>query len=351
MINDTTWIEAVASLNKEAQLRAHQGQIMFRSLDHIHLVTRRISFFWPDLDQRVVRGVSRAEAAAFFADAAEGTGSFYYPDEYRADSQNAAFKHGQQSTAMCNKMLGRCKAIAARAIELDQSKGLPGFVNVFHNIAYRAPTRRFLNQTMGLDWERILTAIRWPAGMQNGKEDYLHYACTKFMLGSAARVSELLGRIGSHNPNDWTYPGFRWLDIHDGDSAPWPVFTFNPGVRTPHAALKERQVPFLAGMAEFVQELRTRLYRGNLDALVFGGVSFKTGVNRPLQRACKALALQPIRQQDLRRYFIEKCVQAGVDFKTIAEWVGHTDGGILIARLFSSTRPGNSHLMAARVSM
>jgi hypothetical protein len=31
-----------------------------------------------------------------------------------------------------------------------------------------------------------------------------------------------------------------------------------------------------------------------------------------------------------RRLFINKCVTAGVDSKTIASWVDHKDGGILI---------------------
>jgi integrase len=36
-----------------------------------------------------------------------------------------------------------------------------------------------------------------------------------------------------------------------------------------------------------------------------------------------------------RHLFISKCVMAGVDFKTIAEWVGHSDGGVLIGKVYS----------------
>ena len=33
---------------------------------------------------------------------------------------------------------------------------------------------------------------------------------------------------------------------------------------------------------------------------------------------------------DCRHHFISMCVMAGIDYMTIAEWVGHQDGGILI---------------------
>jgi len=37
---------------------------------------------------------------------------------------------------------------------------------------------------------------------------------------------------------------------------------------------------------------------------------------------------------DLRHQFISKCVMAGVDFMTIAAWVGHKDGGVLIGKVY-----------------
>ena len=37
---------------------------------------------------------------------------------------------------------------------------------------------------------------------------------------------------------------------------------------------------------------------------------------------------------DLRHYFISYCVMAGIDFMTIAKWVGHQDGGILIGKVY-----------------
>jgi integrase len=37
---------------------------------------------------------------------------------------------------------------------------------------------------------------------------------------------------------------------------------------------------------------------------------------------------------DLRHHFISYCVMSGIDFMTIAAWVGHRDGGILIGKVY-----------------
>ena len=37
---------------------------------------------------------------------------------------------------------------------------------------------------------------------------------------------------------------------------------------------------------------------------------------------------------DLRHYFASQCVMAGIDFMTIASWLGHSDGGILVGKVY-----------------
>jgi hypothetical protein len=36
----------------------------------------------------------------------------------------------------------------------------------------------------------------------------------------------------------------------------------------------------------------------------------------------------------LRHYFVSNAIEAGVDFKTIAVWVRHKDGGLLVAKTY-----------------
>ena len=48
---------------------------------------------------------------------------------------------------------------------------------------------------------------------------------------------------------------------------------------------------------------------------------------------------------DCRHYFISYAVMSGVDFLTVAIWVGHQDGGLLISRVYGHV--SNEHLKAS----
>ena len=37
---------------------------------------------------------------------------------------------------------------------------------------------------------------------------------------------------------------------------------------------------------------------------------------------------------DLRHHFISHAVMSGIDFMTVAAWVGHKDGGVLIGKVY-----------------
>jgi integrase len=53
-----------------------------------------------------------------------------------------------------------------------------------------------------------------------------------------------------------------------------------------------------------------------------------------LKIARKAAGLEWIGFHDLRHYFCSVCVMAGIDFMTIAVWLGHKDGGILVGKVY-----------------
>jgi len=53
-----------------------------------------------------------------------------------------------------------------------------------------------------------------------------------------------------------------------------------------------------------------------------------------LKIARKAGGLEWVGFHDLRHYFCSVCVMAGIDFMTIAAWLGHKDGGILVGKVY-----------------
>jgi integrase len=53
---------------------------------------------------------------------------------------------------------------------------------------------------------------------------------------------------------------------------------------------------------------------------------------------------------DCRHHFISMCVMSGVDFMTIAAWVGHRDGGVLIGKVYGHLANEHRKAMAGRVN-
>jgi integrase len=68
---------------------------------------------------------------------------------------------------------------------------------------------------------------------------------------------------------------------------------------------------------------------------------------KALTNACKRLGLPAYSHRALRRMFITRAIERGVDVKVIAEWQGHRDGGKLILQTYSHIRRPHSERMAA----
>jgi integrase len=67
---------------------------------------------------------------------------------------------------------------------------------------------------------------------------------------------------------------------------------------------------------------------------------------KALAGACRRLQLPPFTHRALRRMFVVRAIELGVDVKVIAEWQGHKDGGRLILSTYSHVRPVHSQRMA-----
>jgi integrase len=71
---------------------------------------------------------------------------------------------------------------------------------------------------------------------------------------------------------------------------------------------------------------------------------------KALGGACRRLGYPPFSQRSLRRMFITRAIEKGVDVKVIAEWQGHKDGGKLILDTYSHVHPVHSQRMAQLMS-
>jgi integrase len=67
---------------------------------------------------------------------------------------------------------------------------------------------------------------------------------------------------------------------------------------------------------------------------------------KALAGACRRLGFPAFSQRSLRRMFITRAIERGVDVKVISQWQGHRDGGKLILETYSHVNPVHSRRMA-----
>jgi integrase len=60
--------------------------------------------------------------------------------------------------------------------------------------------------------------------------------------------------------------------------------------------------------------------------------------------------LQRFGFHDMRHHFISYAVMSGLDFMTIARWVSHKDGGILIGKVYGHLADDHRKAQAARLN-
>ena len=72
---------------------------------------------------------------------------------------------------------------------------------------------------------------------------------------------------------------------------------------------------------------------------------------KALTNACNRLGLPHFTHRSLRRMFITRAIERGVDVKVIAEWQGHRDGGRLILQTYSHVRRPHSQRMAQLLTL
>lgn len=148
--------------------------------------------------------------------------------------------------------------------------------------------------------------------------------------GQAANLIELLGTSGMRLSEA---TAIRWDQINfDTD-----MFTISGGEKgTKNSRI--RTVPLFPPLKKFLLRIRPQNPTGKIISV--------DSSKKALATACKHLKYPHITHHGLRHYFCSNCIESGVDFKTIAEWLGHSDGGILVAKTYGHLRQDHSKRMA-----
>ena len=150
---------------------------------------------------------------------------------------------------------------------------------------------------------------------RNGQEfvDYL-----RLLAYSGARMSEALRLKWSDV--DWERKQLVVGSDVMAKNRKARVVDFNPNLETHLEGMRSRHAPDTEWLFPSPQ-------RGNSDRP-------SRAIRETLLMARAATRLPKFGFHDLRHYFISYCVMSGIDFMTIAKWVGHQDGGILIGKVY-----------------
>ena len=121
-----------------------------------------------------------------------------------------------------------------------------------------------------------------------------------------------------------------------------------PDVKVDHICISSqtkngltRCVPFLPGIADVLERLMC------LDHAGF--VLPRENARKAIASACVRAGVPHMSFHCFRHLFATRCIQSGVDMPTVARWLGHRDGGALLARTYYHLADGHSQTMAARV--
>jgi integrase len=103
-----------------------------------------------------------------------------------------------------------------------------------------------------------------------------------------------------------------------------------------------RWVPLFPAMKELLERMPHRE-----DHLPVSIVATCRGT---LRTACDKLGFPLFNHHSLRHFFTSNAIENGVDYLTIANWLGHKDGGILVGKVYGHLRQAHSEQSAARMS-
>jgi integrase len=107
-----------------------------------------------------------------------------------------------------------------------------------------------------------------------------------------------------------------------------------------------RTVPLFPAMRELLERIRSDRTEINPDY-----VTPIKGARTLMANAAKKAGIPRFTHHSMRHYFCSNAIEAGIDFKVIAGWLGHKDGGILVAKTYGHLRDTHSFEMAKRMTV
>jgi site-specific recombinase XerD len=251
---------------------------------------------WPGLSDRAPNRVSETECRHW---AAEYRGKF---SETLFNNTLDSFRHIFDLAAK-RGLIARNPAAAVEKVKVPQKK---------------------LELPSGEQFKRIVELIRNAgSATSDGCGDLV-----EFLAYSGLRATEAAG--------------VRWQDI-DLERARIYVAPGKTG--------QARYVPLLDSMRDLLARIKAepRWFRAEHRRKA-GHILSVSECEKALTSACAKAGAHRMTRHDLRHLFATRCIESGVDIRTVSRWLGHKDGGALAMKTYGHLRHEHSQAMAKLVT-
>jgi integrase len=197
------------------------------------------------------------------------------------------------------------------------------YSNPVDGMAKRKPTKKILQLPSAKEFDQLIKEVEGSDGAYNRKASIL----IRFLAYSGLRISEAANVT-------WKDVDLNGKGIHViGD----PV--------TNTKNWTTRHVPINDKLGEVIKEARIRWPPVKEAERVMPIVECRGS----LASACEKVGIQKLTHHDLRHYFNTRCIESGVDIPTLAKWLGHKDGGVLLMKTYAHIGDEHSQEMAKKV--
>jgi len=98
---------------------------------------------------------------------------------------------------------------------------------------------------------------------------------------------------------------------------------------------EERVIPLFPKLREVIQRIIDNAGDISPDSKLFNTLSPRDAMENAFQR----LGVKGFSVHALRHYFASNAIERGINFQVIADWLGHKNGGVLVAKTYGHLRP------------
>jgi integrase/recombinase XerD len=224
-----------------------------------------------------------------------GLGSMRFADITHSDLKN--YRTRRQSQGIANSTINTEMSVASKVFQYAEDNGIVSYNTVLDlkPLKVAKPERQLLSNE---DIQKLCDTVK-----SDKFRDYL-----RFLQYTGAREQEAL-RV-------------RWIDVEFSRNR------VHIGADGLSKNGKSRYVEMSEALRVHLQGMHSR---SDGSETLFAEDHFRA----KLELARPRVGLEWVGFHDFRRHFVSQCVMSGIDFATIANWVGHSDSGALLARKYT----------------